>query len=188
MTHVFFIFRIGIVSTRRMDEWENKTSEWTAWEPWAFQLLFLTNMRPQGGSRCFPIIHLEINLFKISPIVLLNSTHQLRMWDPRLPGRKHQSCSRPACGPDPVRRDTNAGTAFPQQMHEHAPWTDHPAERRGTTEWEAWGGSAAWRDNLLHGCLNSSALQRLLGLKLLLAQPEGKQNGGKKKHRWWAEN
>lgn len=48
MTHVFFISRTGIVSTRRTDEWENKTSEWTAWELWAFRLLFFSEYETTG--------------------------------------------------------------------------------------------------------------------------------------------
>lgn len=102
---------------------------------------------------------------------ILFSTYQLHEWGPRPPGHKHQSCSRPACAPGRAQQDTSAGTTFPGLMHGHELWRDHPVGRRGRTGREVWGGFAIERGSLLHGCSSSSASQRLLGLKLLLAPP-----------------
>lgn len=109
--------------------------------------------------------------FVNEPNCILFSTYQLHEWGPRPPGHKHQSCSRPACVPGQVQQDTSAGTTFPGLMHGHEPSIDRPVGRRGRTGREVWGGFAAERGNLLHGCSNSSASQRLLGLKLLPALP-----------------
>lgn len=99
------------------------------------------------------------------------------MWVPRPPGHRHQSCSRPACGQDQAQRDTTAGITVLPQMHGRAPWTNPPAGRRVTVGREAWGGSAAWTDSLQHGCSNSSASQRLRGLKPPPAPPREEQDG-----------
>lgn len=112
------------------------------------------------------------------------------MWAPRPPGHRHQSCSRPACGQDQALRDTTAGITVLPRMHGRAPWTNPPAGRRATVGREAWGGSAAWTDSLQHGYSNSSASQRLLGLKPPPAPPGEEQDGDgalkvtEKRHNW----
>lgn len=99
------------------------------------------------------------------------------MWAPRPPGHRHRSCSRPACGQDQAQQDTTAGITFLPRMHGRAPSTNPPVGRQATPGKEAWGGFVAWRDSLQHGCSNSSASQRLLGLKLPPAPPREEQDG-----------
>lgn len=110
--------------------------------------------------------------FMTEPNCISFSTYQLHEWDPRPPGHKHQSCSIPACAPDQVQQDTSAGTTFPGPMRGHEPWTDRLGGRRERMGREAWGGFAAGRGSLPHGCSGSSASQRLLGLKPLPAPPK----------------
>lgn len=112
------------------------------------------------------------------------------MWAPRPPGHRHQFCSRPACGQDQAQRDTTAGITVLPRMHGRAPWTTPPAGRRATVGREVWGGSAAWTDSLQLGYSNSSASQRLLGLKSPPAPPGEEHDGDgalkvtEKRHNW----
>lgn len=173
--------------TRRIEKWENKKTEWVTWEPWALQLLYCIWDRMLQLFSHYSFISDRNKTFWNEAHCILYYTYQLHVWDPRPLGHKHQSCSRLACGPDQAQRDTNVGTTFPRPMHGHAPWTDRPEGRWETMGREVWGGFAAWRGSLQHGCSNSSASQRLLGLKLLPAPPrENKME--REKWRWWKED
>lgn len=167
-------------STGRAEKRENERREWMSWEP--RQLLYMHIL-----DVLLFFLHLNQKSENIwyEAHCILYSTYLLHVSGPRPPGRKHQSCSRPACGPDQAQQDTNAGTTFPEPMRGHAPWTDRPVGRWGTMGREVWGGFAAERGSLQHACSNSSASKKLPGLKLLPAPPRENHS---EKCQWWKKD